>query len=142
MTKLCVRCKKIKDIEQFNNNKRCKDGKYYYCKPCKSEISKSEARRHRKDYLRRSHKFRSTPKGKATVKRVYDNLKINRPEVYRARVILNKTIRTGRLKRLPCEVCLEPNGHAHHEDYSKPLDVIWLCRRHHQDLHNSRRQVV
>jgi hypothetical protein len=34
----------------------------------------------------------------------------------------------------PCEICDVP-GEAHHEDYSRPLDVRWLCRMHHMWLH-------
>ena len=40
-------------------------------------------------------------------------------------------IEAGRLTRLPCEVCGEAKTDAHHEDYSKPLDVRWLCHACH-----------
>lgn len=42
---------------------------------------------------------------------------------------------TGKLTRLPCEVCGTLKVHAHHEDYSKPLDVKWLCAKHHSERH-------
>ena len=44
-------------------------------------------------------------------------------------------IKTGRIVRLPCEACGEENTHGHHEDYTKPLDVIWLCPIHHKEAH-------
>ena len=42
-------------------------------------------------------------------------------------------LRNGTLFKLPCEHCLEVNEkvQAHHPDYSKPLEVIWLCKVHH-----------
>jgi hypothetical protein len=43
----------------------------------------------------------------------------------------------GDLERLPCFVCAKAKAEAHHDDYSKPLDVIWLCRQHHRELHSS-----
>ncbi len=45
--------------------------------------------------------------------------------------------RNGTLVKQPCEHCLEVNwkSEAHHEDYSKPLEVIWLCKLHHRLKH-------
>ena len=43
-------------------------------------------------------------------------------------------LRRGKLERQACVVCGEP-AQMHHEDYSKPLDVMWLCRAHHLALH-------
>ncbi len=31
------------------------------------------------------------------------------------------------LKQQPCEQCGDPKGQRHHDDYSKPLEVRWLC---------------
>jgi hypothetical protein len=47
----------------------------------------------------------------------------------------SNAIRDGRLIRQPCEVCGALNVEAHHDDYSKPLTVRWLCRRHHLEHH-------
>jgi len=43
--------------------------------------------------------------------------------------------RKNGMKRQPCSVCNFPFADAHHEDYDKPLEVIWLCRKHHKDRH-------
>jgi|SRR5882724_9228364 len=40
-------------------------------------------------------------------------------------------IEAGRLERKPCEVCDGTPADAHHENYSKALDIRWLCRRCH-----------
>lgn len=41
----------------------------------------------------------------------------------------------GKMERKPCEVCGKPNSHAHHEDYARPLEVKWLCPKHHKEAH-------
>jgi hypothetical protein len=53
------------------------------------------------------------------------------PEKWAARWAVAKAIRRGDLVRQPCEVCGNPDAQAHHEDYSQPLRVRWLCRLHH-----------
>jgi hypothetical protein len=55
------------------------------------------------------------------------------PERVAARAELNKAVRRGEVVRGPCEVGHECSGRveAHHDDYSKPLEVRWLCRKHH-----------
>lgn len=44
-------------------------------------------------------------------------------------------IEKGMLTKKPCEVCGSLKVHAHHEDYSKPLEIIWLCQKHHAKAH-------
>lgn len=51
------------------------------------------------------------------------------PEKVKAVRLANK------LTRKPCEVCGAVNVHGHHDDYSKPLEVRWLCPRHHSEHH-------
>lgn len=63
------------------------------------------------------------------------------PEEYarrKARWLLKDAVRYGKIKRGPCEMryLLNCEGpiEAHHEDYSKPYDVQWLCRKHHRNV--------
>ena len=45
-------------------------------------------------------------------------------------------IQKGKLTRQPCERCgTTQHVVAHHEDYNKPLDVVWLCKHHHKERH-------
>jgi hypothetical protein len=53
----------------------------------------------------------------------------------RIRNLVYKALKAGRLERKPCEVCGNIKAHAHHSDYNKPLDVIWLCAKHHKEWH-------
>lgn len=57
------------------------------------------------------------------------------PEKHAAHLALTAAIRRGELVRGPCEVCGDPMTDGHHDDYSKPLDVRWLCRTHHIEHH-------
>jgi hypothetical protein len=50
----------------------------------------------------------------------------------RARVALSR----GQLTRQRCQGCGGPHAQMHHEDYSKPLEVVWLCQRCHSNEHN------
>lgn len=52
-----------------------------------------------------------------------------------ARSYVGVYLRRGELQRGPCEVCGDDQVEAHHDDYSKPLEVRWLCRPHHHQHH-------
>ena len=43
-------------------------------------------------------------------------------------------LKSGSLVRLPCLICGN-ESEAHHPDYSRPLDVVWLCSSHHKEAH-------
>lgn len=53
----------------------------------------------------------------------------------KSRGIAYSSFKRGKLIRKPCEKCGSENSEMHHEDYDKPLDVQWLCRPCHLDLH-------
>ena len=46
-------------------------------------------------------------------------------------------VRKGELTKEPCEVCGDPKSQGHHEDYAKPLEVVWLCHTHHAERHRA-----
>jgi hypothetical protein len=45
-------------------------------------------------------------------------------------------LRRGKIERQPCIVC-SAFAQMHHPDYSKPLDVVWLCESHHREHHQN-----
>jgi|TARA_Y100000310_G_scaffold230871_1_gene233423 hypothetical protein len=53
----------------------------------------------------------------------------------KAGALVQKALNKGIIKRKPCEVCSELKVDGHHEDYSDPLGITWLCRKHHRIWH-------
>jgi len=51
-------------------------------------------------------------------------------------------VRTGKIKRESCIVCGLPKAQMHHPDYSKPLEVIWYCQKHHAELHRKLKEEI
>jgi hypothetical protein len=77
-------------------------------------------------------RHRAENSARAKAKRASD------PTKFRAREAVNKALKTGRLiKPRACERCSKPHAklHGHHEDYSRPLDVAWLCPKCHKTRH-------
>lgn len=56
-----------------------------------------------------------------------------------ARTRARKALRQGIIKKKACFDCGDPNTQMHHPDYGDPLDVVWLCRRHHELIHKIKR---
>ena len=79
-----------------------------------------------------------TPEGKAVHDRSTRKYSKKYPLRKKANRAVAIAVRAGRLTSQPCEVCgIIEDVNAHHDDYSKPLDVRWLCRYHHNEFHNS-----
>lgn len=47
----------------------------------------------------------------------------------------NTALKKGLIDRKPCEICGSHSVDGHHEVYTEPLKVRWLCRRHHKRVH-------
>ena len=85
-----------------------------YCRRCHAAYQRAS---------RRPHGALSEDQRRRAVARSYAN-------VYQSR---------GKLTPQPCLVCgTDDEVEKHHEDYSRPLQVMWLCRKHHLMLHRLR----
>lgn len=60
--------------------------------------------------------------------------KARNPDKLRAEYAVADAIQRGTLTRQPCTVCGE-KAQAHHADYTRPLEVQWLCPLHHARQH-------
>lgn len=58
------------------------------------------------------------------------------PAKYSAHLAVQQALNSGKLDKKPCEVCGGATVDAHHDRYDEPLNVRWLCRRHHVKLHH------
>jgi len=151
--KMCTCCKKTKDVCEFYRSKSTKDGFHCYCKPCNLSFSKKwrmenpeKCNDNRERWLKENtdkyveYKKRWSKENptKYTQRRKnwFAKYKKENPEGFRARDRLNMAVRYGKIKRQPCVKCgKSENIHGHHPDYSKPLDVVWLCASCHKKEH-------
>lgn len=63
------------------------------------------------------------------------NWRSRNPDKYKAHQIVQNALRNKSLVKLPCIICGEIKVQAHHEDYTKPLEIIWFCHKHHVEHH-------
>lgn len=132
----CSHCKQALPLDRFA--KHSKQGLQRDCKECRKQIDREYRIRTRDRKLLTQRKWREANPDKyarhiksAAAKMAsgaYEIQKAAREKVARAK-------RSGRLTQLPCEVCGSAHSQAHHDDYSKPLDVRWLCKIHHSEIH-------
>lgn len=131
--KRCFRCDTVKPLVEFYKHSEMADGHLNKCKDCT-----------RKDTAARYVKISNDPgmlaKEQARQRGKTVGYRLGKPEIVKAHQAVKVALLTGKLKKMPCEVCGALRVDAHHEDYDKPLDVRWLCRRHHLDRHMEMKQ--
>jgi len=133
--KICFKCKVEKDRTDFYKHPAMKDGLLGKCKEC----SKKDSIQHRNDNL---ESYRSYDRERSKLPhRLELGVKINKeyrakyPDRYKANTEVSNAVRDGRLEKWPCMVCGDVKSVGHHPDYSRPLDVVWLCQIHHKEAH-------
>ena len=95
-------------------------------------------RAYRKNNAEKMREYQRTYNQKWRIKNGYENekrSKLKYPYKEKIRKIFQWNVRSGKIKKMPCEVCGNPNAQGHHEDYTKPLEVIWLCPLCHKEKH-------
>lgn len=112
------------------------DGHLNKCKEC----SKHDIRKYRRenDSVREYDRQRYYDNSQRKLN-IRDNViewRLRNPLGYKAHMIVNNAVRDGRLVKEACKICGDISSHAHHNDYTKPLEVEWFCALHHSHIHN------
>ena len=132
--KTCFKCGAVKPLDEFYRHPEMLDGHLGKCKDCtKRDVAARSAvvRPERAAYER--ERFQR-PERKRKVREYVKRHVTRHPDRASARRAVNNAVRDGRLTRHPCAVCgATERVQAHHADYSKPLDVEWLCFKHHRE---------
>lgn len=142
MNKTCLDCSESKPITMFYKHEGMSDGYLNKCKAC----VKSRVGKHRKENIESVRQYdRDRSRERDRKKFLAENSvrfrKLN-PIKYKAHIALNNAIRDGKIKKENCVVCGSKRSHGHHDDYNKPLDVIWLCAIHHSERHKQMKKIV
>jgi hypothetical protein len=129
--KECFKCRESKPLSAFYKHKQMSDGHLNKCKSC----TKKDVKEHRENNIERIRKYDRERGNRQSPEYLKAYRKAN-PNKYRATNMVNNAIRAGNLFKEPCEQCGSTDRiHAHHDDYSKPLNVRWLCAVHHRQWH-------
>lgn len=137
--KTCSKCKQEKPLEEFQKRKASKDGFTAACKQCLSEYDKQRANLpHR---VKAREEYAKTEQGRIAGNRAKKKFRESNPVKAKAHNMVSNAIRDGELKKEPCMICNSSDVQAHHPDYTKPLDVVWLCPLHHSKIHQYEKRV-
>jgi hypothetical protein len=130
--RLCCLCKQELPLADFW--KRTARGLSSACKRCAAERWSTNYRKDIESSRARSRAYaKSDPR---SVERQAANVS-KFPAKKRAHTAVYRAVKRGELVRPPgCSCCGDGNRvEAHHDDYAKPLDVLWLCTSCHRARH-------
>lgn len=134
-SKACFKCGKTLPLTEFYKHPAMGDGHLGKCKRC----TKNDVAEHRLkniDKIRDYEKNRSKlPHRKLLSLQVTKAWRSEDKRRLKCHNAVRRAILNGTINRMPCEICGNEKSQAHHEDYDKPLLVMWLCDQHHKDRH-------
>lgn len=135
--RVCIDCKEHKPTEQFDISITY-GWRSSVCVPCKRVRSHKDYIKNRDARMERKSEYKKSPQGKETEKRAHYAAMQREPEKYVARYKLRYAVSRGQITKEPCQDCGKAKVEAHHHKGYEPehwLDVMWLCRKHHRDIH-------
>lgn len=124
--KQCSECKTSKTLVYFYKHKGMKCGYLNKCIECiKTQVRNRRFGPNREKILKYDRE-----RGNRSPAQYNKEYRIKNKEKYRAHIL------SQRIPKRPCEICgINKNIHRHHDDYSKPKEVRFLCAEHHRQHH-------
>jgi ribosomal protein S27AE len=154
--KVCRECNIEKPLSEFYKHSRMADGHLNKCTTCviervgkhreanlekilaydKFRSSKPHRVQARKDYAQTEEGKKAKRKGSKTY---HDRYPLRKA----AHIVVGNAVRDKRLKKeSECSVCSSTvKIEGHHDDYTKPLDVRWLCEKCHKQWHRENKPI-
>jgi len=133
--KNCFKCNTVKPLSEFYTHPRMADGHVNKCKEC----YKNDSTANRNKNIEKVRAYdRARSKEPERIKAVTEITRAWRAEDSRrtlAHSSVARAMRRGELVQHPCCRCGAEKTVAHHEDYDKPLEVVWLCQPCHKQRH-------
>ena len=141
--KTCFKCKTSKDFSCFYKHEAMSDGYLGKCKEC----TKRDVHQHRDKNIdkireydrgrgsRQSAEYRKSDSCKESMARARKKWNEKNPHKKKAQGKVATAIRNGSLLKDVCKKCGHKNTQAHHENYNEPLNIVWLCKKHHMERH-------
>ncbi len=137
----CYDCGHTKVLDLFVANARKPGGRGYLCKECRNTHRREQytpqvgvLRTEEELAARRENARRGRAADPSANTAATGEWRKRNPKKRRVQRMVQKAVADGALARQLCEVCGN-HAEAHHDDYDKPLDVRWLCTRHHNAWH-------
>jgi hypothetical protein len=127
--KQCFKCKRVLARESFYAHPQMEDGLLGKCKDCTKQDVRENYKAKRTTISLYERQRNQTPERRAA-KADYQRMhRLRNPEKAAARNAIYNALRDGKIVRPEfCGNCgRTAKVQAHHTDYSKPLDVVWLC---------------
>jgi hypothetical protein len=148
--KPCKVCHQIKPFDQFYKHARLSDGRLNKCIECLKIHIKAYREKHAERYkvyeqaranlphrVAQRREYIVTDAGKAARKRATENYRKKYPMKYATKIIFGNAIKNKLIiPENQCSMCASTNQiEGHHDDYTKPLEVRWLCSKCHKQWH-------
>jgi DNA-directed RNA polymerase subunit RPC12/RpoP len=145
--KVCRDCDRLLPLSDYYKHSQMADGHLNKCKDC----VRKRVGKHREENLetvqeydrkrgslpkrvKARKEYKKTDAYKESHRKANEKYKHNHKEKSTARYLLRRQVLAGKIPVAPCAIC-RGKAEAHHEDYSKPLEVNWLCDAHHKARH-------
>lgn len=139
---ICKKCNKDKvESDFYNSDSTCKECRKAMVRANRAkniEYYRGYDKKRFKDDPRvkaRHARYAASESGKAAAKRAKEKYIELNPIKRAAHIMVGNAVRDGKIIKGVCEVCGDLDSHGHHDDYSLPLVVRWLCSIHHSDWH-------
>ena len=153
--KPCKVCGEVKPLSEYYKHPKMSDGHLGKCKECQKAASNAARLANLEEYraydrsrsnlphrVEMRAEYQKTLDGQDARRRASSSYNARNPVRTAATTAVRNAVRGGRLIKLPCWECGSTNRiEGHHPAYSMPLDVIWLCKSHHQQLHNEHDEI-